>query len=365
MELCGLEFLYEKSGGADRVFVFRHALTQDVAYDSLLARQRRDLHLDAARALEELYAGRLEEITETLAYHYARTDLIDEAVTWLIRAADRAARVYANAEAVLHLGLARRRLERLPEGPGRDRRDVEVALKHAHSLYFLGKWRESVDILRLCNAKLVRLNDAGLTATCSFWLGHMYTRLGDQQRAAEQAHRAIEAGTHAGESATVGKAHGVLALDAHWSGDTRSGIAHGEEAVRILRAHPDQRWWLGMAHFYLAMNHFLTGEFDAARIEAGHAHQVGEDIGDPRLQTYAGFMAAWIEASRGNRELALTTCRRSREQAPDRVSHAYASMILGYALLESGDHRGARDQLKPVVGELESFGFPAVTRERR
>ena len=58
----------------------------------------------------------------TLAYHYARTDLVDEAVTWLTRAADRAARVYANAEAILHLDLAARRLQRLPESPDRDRR---------------------------------------------------------------------------------------------------------------------------------------------------------------------------------------------------------------------------------------------------
>jgi hypothetical protein len=82
-ELCRLEFLFEKSGGDEQVFVFRHALTQDVAYDSLLARQRRDLHLAAARALEELYGSRIDEMTATLAYHYARTDLTDEAVTWL------------------------------------------------------------------------------------------------------------------------------------------------------------------------------------------------------------------------------------------------------------------------------------------
>lgn len=356
--LCRLEFLYEKSGGDEPVFVFRHALTQDVAYDSLLARQRRDLHLAAAHALEQLYAGRIDEMTATLAYHYARTDLDAEAVTWLIRAADRAARVYANAEAILHLDLARRRLERPPEGPGRDRREVEVALKHAHSLYFLGRWKESAEILLPHNATLVRLDDPGVTAAYAFWFAHMYTRLGDQRQAAEQAHRAIDAGTRAGESATVGKAHGVIALDAHWSGNTADGIAHGEEAVRILRAHPDQRWWLGMAHFYLAMNHVLAGSFDAALAEAAHAQAVGEAIGDPRLQTYAGFMTAWVEASRGNCERALAACRRSREQAPDRVSHAFTSMVLGYALLEAGDHRAARERLEPLVAKFESFGFP-------
>jgi tetratricopeptide (TPR) repeat protein len=113
-----------------------------------------------------------------------------------------------------------------------------------------------------------------------------------------------------------------------------------------------------MAYFYIAMNHLLAGSFDAALAEAAHARVVGEDIGDPRLQTYAGFMAGWVEASRGNCERAVAVCRRSEKQAPDRVSRAYASHILGYALLEAGDHRLARERLEPLVAELESFGFP-------
>jgi tetratricopeptide (TPR) repeat protein len=357
-ELCRLEFLYEHIGGGERVFAFTHALTQDVAYDSLLGHRRRDLHLGAARALEELYASGIDEMTATLAYHYVRTDLVDEAVTWLIRAADRAARVYANAEAILHLDLARRRIERLPDGPGRDRRELDVALRQAHSLYFLGRWKESVEILLPHGARLVGLNDPGLTATYSFWLAHMYTRLGDQRQAAEQAHRAIDAGIGAGEAAMVGRAHGVLALEGHWSGNTADGIAHGEEAVRILRSHPDQRWWLGMTHFYLALNHLLAGGFEAALAAARRADDVGREIGDPRLRSYAAFITGWIEISHGHSDVAIAACRASLEQAPDRVSRAYASLFLAFVLLEHGDHEEALERLQPTLVELEEFAFP-------
>lgn len=357
-QLCRLEFLYETSGGGETVFIFRHALVQDVAYDSLLASRRRDLHVAAARALEHLHEGRLDEVTSALAYHYGRTDLVEEAIAWLIRAADRAAHVYANAEAILHLNVARRRIERMPPGVGRDRVEVEVAMKHAHSLYFLGRWRESVETLLPYTATVARVDDPALTAAYAFWLAHMYTRLGDQRRTAEHARRAIDAGERAGHLAVVGKAHGVIALDSHWSGDVQAGIAHGLEAVRILSADADQRWWLGMAHFYIAMNHLVAGTFDAALAEAAQADGIGEDIGDPRLQTYAGFLTAWVEASRGNCEKALAVCRRSHQLAPDRVSRAFASMILGFALLQAGDHRGARQQAEPLVAEFECFGFP-------
>ena len=316
-ELCRLEFLYEQPGADEPVVVFKHALTQDVAYDSLLARTRRELHLRTAEALVGLYGDR-DDLAATFAYHYARTDLVDEAVRWLIRAADQAARVYANAEAILHLDLAARRLQRLPEGPDRDRRMLEVALRHAHSLYFLGRFRESVEVLLPHEARLARLNEPALTAAYSFWLAHMHSRLGDQRRACDNAARAIEAATRAGDEGTLGKAHGLLALEGHWSGNTADGIAHGRKSLRLLRAHPQQRWWLGMTHFYLAMNHLVQGDFEAALAEANRADAVGKEIGDPRLQTYAAFTVGWVEATRRNERPLLRMSAQPRAGARSR-----------------------------------------------
>src|SRR5207247_9773845 len=65
VELRRLEFLYERTAGDEPSYVFKHALTQDVAYDSLLAHRRGDLHLRAARALAELYPARLEDRKST------------------------------------------------------------------------------------------------------------------------------------------------------------------------------------------------------------------------------------------------------------------------------------------------------------
>jgi DNA-binding winged helix-turn-helix (wHTH) protein/tetratricopeptide (TPR) repeat protein len=356
--LCRLEFMYERSDGDETMLLFKHALTQDVAYDSLLARSRRDLHLRAAQALEAMHGDRRDDLAATFAYHYARTDRVTEALHWLTRAADQAARVYANIEAMLHLDLAARRVERLPEGLDRDRRMIEVAMRRAHSLYFLGRFRDSVDGLLPLEGRVARLNDTALAAQYSFWLAHMYSRLGDQPRAAELAHRAIDAGSHAGDIATVGKAHGLLALEGHWSGNAADGIPHGLEAVRILSLLPEQRWWLGMAHFYLATNYLLTGEFDDGLAETARAAAVGRAIGDPRLQTYAGYTTGWIEASRGNSAVAIAACRASLESAPDRVSRAYARLFLAFALLEGSDAEPALAQLQEAVVELEGFNFP-------
>src|SRR5262249_42327460 len=150
-------------------------------------------------ALLQIHADRRDEVAASLAYHYARTERIEDSVRWLIRVAEQAARVYANAEAIQHLEMAQRRLEQLAEGPERDRCMIEGALRHAHSLYFLGRFRESVEVLLRQEAQLAHLDDASLSASWAFWPGFMYSRLGDQSRAAASAGRTIELAEKTGD----------------------------------------------------------------------------------------------------------------------------------------------------------------------
>ena len=357
VELRRLEFLYERMGGDEPTYVFKHALTQDVAYDSLLRARRQALHVRAAEALETLYAGRLDEVEGALAHHYARTNLSEKAVTYLVRVADKAARAYANKEAIAHLEQALGHLHRCPDTVERDRRILDVALRHAHSLYFLGGFRESVNLLLQHESRLARVDDATISGRYFSWLGHMYARLGDPNAAAQSAERAIAQARRAGDDVALGRAHGVLALEGFWSGCPAKGIEHGREAITVLECAHDY-WWLGMAHVYVAFNSLLIGQFGSAFASAGRARDVGLRIGDARLQTYADFTTGWAQASRGEGEAAIDTCRRGLELAPDPVSRAYASLFLGYAYLEHGEMARAIGELEPVIVELERFGIP-------
>jgi predicted ATPase len=70
LELKHQEFLYDQAGAAEQTYVFKHALTQDVAYDGLLSPAKQALHAATARALESIHGDRLEEQYERLAHHY-------------------------------------------------------------------------------------------------------------------------------------------------------------------------------------------------------------------------------------------------------------------------------------------------------
>jgi tetratricopeptide (TPR) repeat protein len=87
--LVGLEILYEKALYPEIEYIFKHALTQEVAYESLLKQRRREIHGRIAQAIEELYADRLEEHYELLAHHYERSGNAEKAVHYLILAGEK------------------------------------------------------------------------------------------------------------------------------------------------------------------------------------------------------------------------------------------------------------------------------------
>jgi predicted ATPase len=96
LELARLEFLYQETDAEEPVYVFKHALTQDVAQTTLVVPRRRDLHRRAAEALEALYPARIHELAPVLAHHYSEAEAWAPAVAHATRAAEAARGAYAN-----------------------------------------------------------------------------------------------------------------------------------------------------------------------------------------------------------------------------------------------------------------------------
>jgi tetratricopeptide (TPR) repeat protein len=354
-ELTRLEFLYEQSGGEEPVYVFKHALTQDVAYESLLTSRRGALHAAAGQAIERLFADRLEEVDDRLAHHYSKTDQSGKAAEYLTRFAEKAARAYAHAEAVAALEEAFGHLERLPS-QGRDRHLIDLLLRQARSFYFLGRFQETLDLLLPQEERLAQLGDPSLSSPYYFWLGHAFSYLGDQERAAQSAQRALEEAKRSGDAATIGRAYHVLTRVGFWSGQPLQVIEHGRQGVLWLE-RTEERYWLGMIHWFIGFNYFLMGEFDAALEAEARAHAIGEAIGDPRLRTFSAWTTGIIYAAMGEGQAGIEACQRGLQLSPDPVNTTAALGFLGYAYLESGDSAHAIPVLEQAVQQLGQFRF--------
>jgi tetratricopeptide (TPR) repeat protein len=120
------DFLYERPAFPEIEYTFKHALTQEVAYNSLLRERRGALHERTARAIETLFDGHLEEHCKELAHHYSRSGNIDKTVEYLHRAGQQAMRQSSVDEAIRHFNSALNLLQNLPDSD--ERNGLEFAI---------------------------------------------------------------------------------------------------------------------------------------------------------------------------------------------------------------------------------------------
>jgi class 3 adenylate cyclase/tetratricopeptide (TPR) repeat protein len=112
-DLQALEFIYRHGLLPEPAYIFKHAVIQDVAYNSLLVQRRKELHRAVGAAIEELYADRLAEHQEELAYHYERGEVWEKALEYSVKAGQKLQQAYANREALDHYNRALAICERL------------------------------------------------------------------------------------------------------------------------------------------------------------------------------------------------------------------------------------------------------------
>lgn len=96
------ELIQEKQQLPELEYLFKHALAQEATYESILLQKRRELHARVGQAIETLFADRLEEFYSLLAHHYAKAEAWEQAQAYLMKAADQAGRMAADAEALAH-----------------------------------------------------------------------------------------------------------------------------------------------------------------------------------------------------------------------------------------------------------------------
>jgi predicted ATPase len=118
-QLVESELLYQRGLPPQATYLFKHALIQDTAYQSLLKSTRQQLHQPIAHALEEQFAETKESQPELLAHHYTEAKLAEQAIPYWQQAGQRAVQRSANMEAISHLTKGIGLLQDLPDSPTR------------------------------------------------------------------------------------------------------------------------------------------------------------------------------------------------------------------------------------------------------
>ena len=128
------EFINEQPAVSEVEYAFKHALTQEVAYNSMLIERRKALHERTGEAIESLFADRLGDYVTDLAHHYDRSGNLLKAIEYLGRAGQRAAEQVAHSEVMGYVTRALELIERLPDGADRARHELELQITISRSL---------------------------------------------------------------------------------------------------------------------------------------------------------------------------------------------------------------------------------------
>src|SRR5262249_34804796 len=140
--LQAAELLYETSLFPDLEYTFKHALTHDVAYASLLQDRRRALHARIVEAIEALHGARLEEQAERLAHHAVQAERLEKALRYLRQAASKASVRWAFREAARYLELALDVIARLPEREATAEQELDILMALRGALLPLARFSQ-------------------------------------------------------------------------------------------------------------------------------------------------------------------------------------------------------------------------------
>ena len=173
-----MEFIYEKSLFPELEYIFRHALTQEVAYNSLLLKRRKEIHERIGRAIEILYPDRLEEFYEMLAYHYSKSGHLEKAAGFLKLSGSKAMRNNSLWEAFRFFREALGSLEQLPDNDENKAGRVELFLLLVSPIRMLGFPEGSLDLLQAGDALAREVGDKTAFAALHGTLGIYYSTAG-------------------------------------------------------------------------------------------------------------------------------------------------------------------------------------------
>jgi class 3 adenylate cyclase/predicted ATPase len=262
--LQAAEFLYETSLFPEPEYTFKHALTHEVAYGSILHERRRVLHGRIVETIEKSYATRISEYVERLGHHALRAESWDRAIAYLRQAGAKAAARSANVEAIDHLTKGLDALKHVPEGPDRLRLELDLQITLGPAL-MTTKGYGAPEVERAYERALELCRRVGedpelFAVLHGLWL-HYWVR-GDIPTMLDLAQQLSDLAQRAGDRALRLVADDVMGEVAVYLGDFPAARSHMEQCVSLY--DPSQHRSLG----------FRYGGYDpgmAARAIGAHA----------------------------------------------------------------------------------------------
>jgi class 3 adenylate cyclase/tetratricopeptide (TPR) repeat protein len=365
-QLQEAEFLYEARLLPTLEYAFKHAVTQEVAYGSLLAEERKALHLKIVAAIEELFPDRLTEFAEQLAHHAVRGNLREKAVQYLQGAGAKAFMRSSNREAVAYYEQALAALAELPQTRETRQQAIDIRCDLRSALYPLAEYGRIEKQLLEAENLARELGDQVRLGWVSAYTSSLYlTAAGRTTAAHELAQRAEAIAEALGESRLHDAARYYLGWASYNLGNLR-------EAERICRSFlnslngKQSRAQFGVVIPAVQLRGLLArtlaerGYFDEGDAFGQDAIRLAEEYDHPFSLCWECFELARVKSLRGELsqaagllERALAQCHRWKIG----VLTPILTALLGYVYALSGRVEKGMLVLQQAMTDYESYGI--------
>jgi predicted ATPase len=343
-------------------YLFRHALVQDAAYESLLKQERRELHHTVGEALEALYPERSGELASMLALHFEQSEEGERAIPYLIEAAQYAYERNAIVEAY---GLFSRAEALLPppapdDSRERRRQRVRIDLGRVRSGFSFMNEEQQLAVLEPLAAAVEGIDDLRLAAEVHLTVALVRQFRGDRPDTSPLVRRSLDRVTEIARQlddpniAALPKA--LVGLFQVFTGDIDAGVAALREAAPLLEA---KHAFVGSSFALVALAIGLArqGRFDEALEAAAGAQRLAEN-GDLIAKLDAQIGASTVHAMRGDLDSAIPIalqCTNQAEQAGATACVVASNFVLGDAYTQQGKFEAAQIAFERSNEVAETF----------
>jgi predicted ATPase/class 3 adenylate cyclase len=356
-ELARLELTPLDTPEPELIYLFKHIITQEVAYSSLAAQARARLHEQLAQYLERLDA---EKYLDLLAYHYGQSANLLKKRVYLRRAGEAAAARYANTEALDYLGRA---LDLAPEADSAERYALLLAIEKVHDLQG-AREAQARDLEALEQLAEALADDVRRAEVAARRASYAY-RVGDSSGSIAAAARAVALAPAAGASQLAVGASRQWAWALLLQGDYAAAQRQAEASLDLARATGDRRGE-GLALGTQGAIAWYQGDYAAARSAYEQSLSICREIGNRQGEGLVlgnlGLAASAqgdYAAARSAYEQSLSICR----EIGDRLGEGWGLGVLGDAALSQGDYAAARSayeqslHIRHAVGDRQGEGW--------
>ena len=358
------EFLYEISLFPDLEYTFKHALTHEVVYQSLLQDRRRALHSRIVGAIEQLYPDRWTEHVERLAHHAFRGEAWEKAVAFLHLAGRKAVERSAHRDATACFEQTFDALRHLPQQPEWRERAIDIHLDASRAQMTLGERAKSVDHARQAEALAEALGDERRLGRAIMVLAVRAWNWGDSDRGLDLGRRALAIAMRLNDSSLRTSADYLLGGIAQTRGDYRQSAEIFSRLAETLQGHRRDEGITRSLGSVASRAQFAwslaeLGEFTEAAARGREALRIAREVDHPGSLVYAYRSMGFVSLRSGDILQAIPSLEHAAELcrvAQVRILFDITAAHLGYAYALSGRPQEGVTLMEEALADPESTG---------